>query len=424
MTLGWPRALKRFFRAPATIVGALSFITLVSVLGASLPQVGSAEPEALARLRGHGPIVTALVDTLALDHLFHSPAFIVALALATVSLVIVVAEQFRRFRAAWTQTLTEAHFRTAPFQTTFLRSRTPGQAGTQIRVRGRVGAAGSLLFHLGLLLVIAAATLRGLWGVSAAVDLLEQEVLPPTVEAWGAQWPGPLAHPFKVDTPLHLDAVRLSWYESGGIRDLAVQFSLEGSGPLVVGINQEMHTSKGRIFVNSDVGPAALMEWTGGAGPLQRQALMMRQEAPGLFSAQTGSGLVLHARTILASGQDRPTHLVLRVTEGGLLRFVGQLAPGQEVALPGGGLVRLVGLPYWVRLHGDRDPGLWLVYVGFIAGLAGAALTYTVTRVDELVKVTPEGDGDRVLVAMRPHRFSPLFRDRFERLVRKHGGPS
>lgn len=422
MTPAWLRALKRFFRAPATIVGALAVITLVGILGASLPQAGSATPAELARLRQHGPWFSTLVDGLALDHIFQSVGFLLALAVATISLTLVVAEQARRFRTAWSLEPAEGHFRTAPFQASFVRPSRGAEPGRRIRVRGRLGQAGSLLFHVGLLLVIAAAALRALFGVSAAVDLLEQEVLPPTVEAWGAQWPGPFARPFRLEAPLTLDQVRLSWYESGGIKDLRVQFTLAGSGPRSLGINEELRTSRGRLYVNSDIGPAALVEWSPDGKILLREALLMRQEAPGIFTAETGRDPILRARAVLGQGQDRPANLELRVTSGTTLRHVGRLDPGESVQLPGGGMVRLVGLPYWVRLHGSHDPGLWLVFGGFLVGLLGAALTYTVIRVDECVTITPEGGEERVDIALRPHRFAPLFRDRFERLVRHHGG--
>ena len=121
MTLVGLTAVKRFFRSPATIVGELCFITLLSIGGASLPQADTASAADLARLRQHGPVVTALVDGLGLDRIFHSPAFLLALALAAVSLAIVVEEQLRRLRATWGQVPTEAHFRAAPLQMEFLR---------------------------------------------------------------------------------------------------------------------------------------------------------------------------------------------------------------------------------------------------------------------------------------------------------------
>lgn len=422
MTLVGLTAVKRFFRSPTTIVGELCFITLASVVGASLPQVGTASAADLARLRQHGPLLTALVDGLGLDHIFRGPVFLFALSLAAVSLAIVVQEQWRRLRTTWAQTPSEALFRTAPYQAEFLRPARGGTAGAIIRTTGRVGLAGSPLFHTGLLAVVLGATLSALFGVSAAIDLLEQETLPPTAAAWGAQWPGPLARPFQLEAPLTLEAVRLSWYDTGEVRDLGVQFTLAEAGRQVLGINQELPTAGGRLYVNSEVGPAALLEWTDGAGILHREALLLRQESPGAFTTQTNGALGFHVRTHLSAVEPRPTHLELRVTEGPALLYVGRLSPGDAIHLPGGRRVHLVALPFWARLHGTRDPALWLVYTGFALGLLGATLTYTVTRVDELVQVGPEDGQERVHLALRPHRFAPLFQDRFARLVRDHGG--
>lgn len=424
MTLVGLTAVKRFFRSPATIVGELCFITLLSIAGASLPQADTASAADLARLRQHGPVVTALVDGLGLDRIFHSPAFLLALALAAISLAIVVQEQLRRLRAAWTQTPSEAHFRTAPFQREFLRPPTGESSApfTRIRRTGRLGLAGSPLFHTGLLLVVIAGTLRALFGVSAAVDLLEQETLPPTASAWGAQWPGPLARPFHLDAPLTLEAVRLTWYESGQVQSLAVQFNLPDAGSQALSINQEFPTSGGRLYVNSEVGPAALLEWTDGAGTVHRDALLLRQEAPGTFAARTGGPLSFHARAHLSAAEPRPGSLELRVTEGPALLFVGRLSPGGALTLPSGSRVHLAALPFWARLHGTRDPGLWLVFAGFALGLLGATLTYSVIQVDELVQVSLEEGQERVRLALRPHRFAPLYHERFARLVRDHGG--
>ncbi len=424
MTLDGLRRLKRFFRSPATIVGELCFITLASVVGASLPQAATASASDIARLRQHGPFISALVDNLALDRVFQSPLFLLGLGMATVSLCIVVLEQIRRLRAAWSQPLAETHFKSVALQTEFLR---PAQGGTStattvIRSTGRLGLAGSPLFHSGLLLVVIAATLRALFGVEAAVDLLEGEILPPAAAAWVAQWPGPLAKPFQLDAPLTLERVNMTRYDSGELKELGVQFSLPDSGTHQLGINREFQASQGRLYVNSDVGPAALVVWSDGSAELRREALLLAREGPGSFSGRTTGALALQARVQLSPAEPRPSSVELRVTQDATLLYVGRVAVGGTVSLPGGQSLRLDGLPFWARLHGSRDPGLGLVYAGFLLGLLGATLTYTVTRVDELVQITPEDGEERVRIALRPLRFAPLFQDRFERLVRAHGG--
>lgn len=419
-------SLKRFFRSPATIVGELLSITLFGVLGAALPQAGAAPASEVARLRTHGALFTALVDALALDHVFTSPLFLIALAMATVSLAIVVLEQIRRLIAQWRMVLTEGHFRNAPFRREFSR---PASSGSRqsIAVRGRLGLAGSPLFHLGLLGVILAGVLRALFSVEAVVDLYEGETLPATAEAWGAQWPGPLASPFRLDAPLTLLSLENSRYPSGELKALRLRLALEGpSGPQTheLSVNEELPTQRGRLYMDAKHGPAAIVEWSLPSALPQRTAALLEQKEAQAFGTYVHGpdSLVARLRVPMPKDGSRPDRIEARAIREGATLAEAALRPGEALPLPGGGQLRLLALPYWARVHANSDPALGLAYVGFALILIGAALTYSVIRVDEFVAVVPEGERERVVVAMKPYRFVPLFQERFARLVREHGG--
>lgn len=427
MTVVWLKALKRFFRSPATIVGELLFITMLGGLGAALPQAGVATAADVARLREHGAFVTALVDGLALDHVFTSPGFLIALGLATVSLSIVVVEQVRRLRTQWNLVPAESHFRNAPLRHEFTRPAQGASGSVSIRIRGRLGLAGSPLFHTGLLCVILAGGLRALFGVGAVVDLYEGETLPATLEAWGAQWPGPLGKPFRLDAPLVLRAVESTRYETGDLKALRLKLALEGPGGGQVhelGVNEELATSRGRLYVDAQHGPAALVEWEVPSGASLRTAVLLEKKEPSAFGAYAPGPGTLRARIRVPMPVDgrRPDHAEVRILDGASTLAEATLTPGETLPLPGGGRLKLHGLPYWARLHGHHDPALGLAYLGFALALLGAALTYGVVKVDEFVSITPADGTERVVVALRPHRFAPLFQERFERMVREHGG--
>jgi hypothetical protein len=331
-------------------------------------------------------------------------------------------------------------FQRAPFRVEFERPARPAvaeaQAGRRVEVRStrRLGLAGSPVFHVGLLLVIVAGALRALFAVEAVVDLIEGETLPPTAAAWTAQWPGVLAEPFQLDGPVRLDAVNATRYEAGDLQDLTVRVSLEqGSGLQAeeIGINREFRASGGRLFLGPDFGPAALLEWRESGRSLAREAVLLVSRGKGLYESATfGPGGV---RAYLRAEVDRagnwPTHLEVRVVpvaglgRSGLL-FTGNMGVGQEVSLPGGQTLKLHGVPFWARLRGSRDPGLLLAYAGFVLVLAGATIIFAIVKVDTCVAVTPAGDRERVVVALRAQRFAPLFQERFARLVRDQGGPA
>lgn len=425
---GWNPFLpvKRFLRRPAVIVAEILVITAACALGASLPQAGRSPAAQVLNLRSYGAATSALVDVLSLDHVFTSGWFLAALAFATASLVIVVVEQTRRLRATWSQVPTDAHFRNAPFRVEFTRPGN-GPATRSIRSRGRLGLAGSPLFHTGLLAVILAGVLGALFSVQAVVDLFEGETLPPTVEAWGLQQPGPLAAPFQLDAPLKLVSVEPTRYQGGdlmGLRLKVAEGDAEGGPTQDLGINQDLRVSRGRLYADSLFGPAALVAWDRPSTPESRTAVLLERKEPQAFGAYTPGPGSLRARIRVPMPADgsRPNHVEVRILQGESRVAEANLRPGEALALPGGGGFRLHGIPYWARLHGSRDPAIGLAYAGFMVALAGAILTYGVTRVDELVSVTPEDGRERVVVALKPHRFAPLFQERFARLVREQGG--
>jgi hypothetical protein len=357
--------------------------------------------------------------------------------LASASLSIVVREQIGRLRVLWPQRLAEAQFLRAPFRAEFERPARLATADAQdgrrveIRTERRLGLAGSPIFHVGLLLVIVAGALRALFAVDAVVDLIEGETLPPTAAAWAAQWPGVLAGPLRLAGPVRLDAVRATRYEAGDLRDLTVRVSLQRKSGLQeeeIGINRELRAPGGRLFLGADFGPAALLEWRESGSSPTREAVLLVGRGKGLYEAASpGPALErVYLRTEVDRAGNRPRILEVRVMGAGgqPLLFTGLLRVGQEVSLPGGQVLKLHGVPFWGRLRGSRDPGLPLAYAGFALVLAGATIIFTVVKVDTCVAVTPAGDRERVVVALRAQRFAPLFQERFARLVRDQGGPA
>lgn len=224
---------------------------------------------------------------------------------------------------------------------------------------------GSLLFHAGLLAVIVAGLLRAGFSTDAAVDLIEGETLPPTAGAWSAQWQGLLARPIALDRPVTLEAVAGERYDGGDLRDLRVRLS---SGELA--INRQADVGDCRLYLGREFGPAALLEWSSQG----RQAALLSDTGHGTYEgvAAGPDGI----RVCLRANAERPSSLEVRVMRGGGLLAVADLRPGQTLPLPGGPRLTLHGTPMWVRLHGSRDPSLWLAYLGFAMVLTGAVLLF------------------------------------------------
>lgn len=381
--------LTGIFRSPVLILAEIAAIALVCLIGLLAPSL----------------------------HMFRSAGFILITVFASLSLILVIGGQWRRCRSAWSLPLALEHFQSAPLRSEFTRpSRSIGHdSSLRITSHNKLGLAGSCVFHSGLLAIIIAGILRALFASEAMTDLIEGETLSPSADAWTTQSPGMLSPPFTLDRPLALDAVIPSSSRSGGLQDLSI--ILSGN---TLPINHTLNIGTARLFIGSDIGPAALVEESRG----RRHAALLTATSRGDYEGTSpgAGGSIIHLRIRQWSIGKRPAGAEIRVMKDKALLFAGQVRVGETITLPGGDSMTLRGLPFWVRLHAFRDASLWMAYAGFALAMAGATLMFALVRVDTCVAVTPAGDLERVFVAIKPHRFAPLYRDRFKKLVQAEGG--
>ena len=389
--MSFPPNIKPWFRSPKVILGEIAGLALFGAVGAAREEW----------------------------HVFSSVWFVALTALTAVSLSIVVLEQFRRLRAGWTLKLTESHFHSAPFRADFERPKTVGQPQTKIWSERKLGLAGSLFFHSGLLLIMLAGMLRALFATEATTDFLETEILAPQAAAWTAQFPGVAAKPFSLDREITLREVKATRYADGDLRSLALGIRVDGAEKEIQ-VNQEVRVNGSRIFSAREFGPAAVVEWTQ-SGTTLRRAVLLAENGAGNYEGELAAGKNLRAyfRSHIDRAGNHPDAAEIRVMSGNVLLAAETLPAGATLALPDGGKITLQGLPFWARVHGSRDAALWLAYTGMILTMTGAALMFCLIKLDFCVVVTPLGEREKISVALKPQRFAPLFHERFERLVRE-----
>ncbi|MHB8877726.1 MAG: cytochrome c biogenesis protein ResB, partial [Myxococcaceae bacterium] len=283
------RAL-RFFRAPRTIVGWVLVIAASGVLMTVVPQVTGSGGE-LRRFTEDSPRWALLARVLGLDRVVRTPWFLALVALAAISLGMVLVAQWRRLWWQWREPVTELSFRGAPFRRELERAVPEGQRKAQVifRTRGRAGLAGSPLFHLGLMLAVTAGLIRMLFGSDAMVDLFEGETLPAAPGAYGAQWQGPLATPFALPVPLRFEKLLPERYASGEVRRLAATTTVldpAGSREIQVEVNTPLDLGGERLFLTAAHGPAVLVELKVGEQAVRR-ALLLRPAVMGAYEARS-----------------------------------------------------------------------------------------------------------------------------------------
>ena len=411
--------LKRLLRSPRLIVGEIGAIAAAGVLMTVVPQ--AADRLAIRRFALEHPGWSPLVRALSLDHVLESWWFVAVLVLAGASLSIVLVEQARRVARQWREPVGPASFRSAPYRLEF--DRTPadadGTARATIRTTGRVGLLGSPLFHLGLMLVLVAGVARALSYADAFAEVIEGEVLGSDASAFRDERHGPFAHAFQLPERIRLLRVEPARYASGALRAIRAQLAIGAEGrPAEIAVNAPLELANRTLYIASIHGPAALLEMEGALDV--RAALLLRDTTDTEYEARWAvpGGTKVLVRATVSQDAARPERLEVRVVRDDALLFVGSLAPGDAVPLASGERLILHGIRGWALLHGSYDPSRWPMFAGVALASLGAALMFLVVKVDTAVVITPTGAQERVVVALRSHRFAPLYQDRFDRLVR------
>ncbi|MBI5494965.1 MAG: cytochrome c biogenesis protein ResB [Deltaproteobacteria bacterium] len=414
--------LRGALRSRTLILAELLLVALAGVLLTLVPQQDEAPLPPEHWLHAHPALVTAL-RVLELDRVLRAHWFAALIALATVTLSVVLVDQWRRAARVLVRAPEESQFHDAPLRGGWERDVVPGTAALRFQVSGRAAGLGPPVFHSGLWCVVVAGLLRVLWGADAQVDLVEGETLRAGPGAWSAQWPGPLAAAVSLEAPMRFDRLRVARYASLDLRGLVAEVT-HGDEPVEVAVNTPLNVGPERVHLALLHGPAVLLEVAGARGAERAAVLAWPSSTRGVYegTAVLETGMDVVARARIDEEAHLPAQVELRVKRGSALLFVGAVAAGAVFTVEPGTTFTVHGIRWWARFNGSRDIAWWLAYAGFALCVLGAMLMFLVTRVDTLVRVTPCGAGrERVEVVLRPHRFAPLYRERLDQVARSEG---
>ena len=420
MSIAPAARLKKLLRSPWTITAELLGIALAGFATTLVDQHPTERVRQLL-VEDH-PVLAGAIRALGLDRVFTAPWFLALVALVAGSLAIVAWEQWTRLFREW-KVPGEAWFRSAPYRQVITRPLTGVGRRVEISIRGRVGALGSPLFHVGLLVCAVAGVGRMLVAADASREIWEGGSIPAGSTAFETQDLGPLARPVALPEPVRFLELRPRYYPSGGLLELDAKVQIgEGQGnPVAIAVNQPLDFGATRLYLSQAFGPATVVSLPGAAGP--EVGVMLLSVGPSgdyEWAGKVPGGLEVRLRAPMEQGAARPPAVLeVRVLEKDALLAVGRLPPGGALELPRGGAIVFQEVRWWVRVLASRDPTAWPMFVGFGMAIVGVILMFGFVRVDTLVAVEPDGDGERVTVAMRPQRLAPVFADRFARLVER-----
>jgi cytochrome c biogenesis protein len=443
------RYITRLLASAGLAVGLLVFVGLWSLLATFVPQGEAATPAVAAWAKSHA-LLEPLVRAIGLHQAFGAPAFLACVVLLALSTVLC---SWRRTKVALSRARTLR---------LVARGESPSQserheleiacdpalaaadvlsiaAGTLGRLGFRTSAAddtltsasapwsvwGSPVFHWALVVLILAAVAGSLVRSEGSMALAVGQAKADSAASYVSVSAGPWHSWSGVDRGIRLDSFDPD-FKTGGIDRGAVPTVsvLDASGKAVVTqrVYPNMKLHSGSLSINSPaVGLAASLDLLDASGAQVGQLIQyddFSQAATGgtvpleMFSHRDSAGRV-QLRLAATVPLDRvgtgygeyipaqPSVRLVVTSAGGTTLLDHILRPGESVALPGGGAMRLAGIGWYARLSLVDDPTIPFVYGSMIMAIIGLSVTALVRQQYLVATVVGGPDGVTLALDMR-----------------------
>lgn len=247
---------------------------------------------------------------------------------------------------------------------------------------------GSLVFHAGLMMVIIAGLAQSLLQKRGFIQLMEGEIFLGREGEFLETEKGSLAGRIELPYGLRLDALRDAyWDDARHLRELASDLSLLRDGraePVRVAVNAPLLDSGFAVYQSPYYGHAISVELQRRDGQrlvthflLDRAALPGKPEVGGASFATTDYLFTLHLNPD-ASGKTfslSNPRVDIEVFKGGRPVYSGPLTD-KPILAPGGDRFSLADIKPWSGFNIVDRQGLWLLRLGFVVTVLGAAILF------------------------------------------------
>jgi cytochrome c biogenesis protein ResB len=465
------RTAVRFLTSTALVTGLLVFVSLWSAVATFLPQGEASSREVAAWATAH-PLAEPVVRTLGLHQAFTSWVFVVCVLVLGLSaalcswrrtkVAIGRARTLRIAAAADEHSVSETHDLEIACDPALsgpeilsIASETLGRLGIPTKRRGDLLGSvspwwsvwGSPVFHWGLLALLLVILVGNLLRSDGLMAVAVGQARADAAASYGVLHTGSLHDWSRVQRSIRVDAFEPD-FKTGGIdRGPAPTVSvLDGAGNVIITqrVYPNMMLHAGSLSISSpDYGLAAtvsLLDTSGVEIGRSIRFVDFSQTATDgtvpvewfAVSDSTGKVLLEGAVTVpldrVGGGfgewiPKQPNARVVLMSPDGAQLVDSIVRPGEDVALPTGTRLRLVGIGWYARLAIVDDPTTPLLYAVMVIALLGLTVTVLV-RQQVLVATVSEGpDGARLAMNLRLWRNTPTNRGEIEgELARALGG--
>lgn len=465
------RRAAAFIASPGLVVGLLVFVAGWSALATVIAQGGAASPAVVAWARAN-PAAEPLVGLLGLHNAFGSYLFLACVLLLSTSTVVCA---WRRTKAALARARELRSARTSPLATLesgaeltiacvpgadayeTLSAVSAALAGLGIRTaRNREALTGvsspwavwgSTVFHWALVALVLAVVAGQMLRSEGLIALSVTQSKPDAAKSYQYVQSGPLRDWSAVGRSVRLDALEPDYKFEGIDRGAVPTVSvLDSAGNVLVTqrVYQNNMLHSGSLAISAPV--VGLSVWfvsldaSGTIVGRFTQPVDFSQEASGgtdpalALTRRDPSGEVAD-RLYVSVPLDRvgagygdwvPEHPTVRVqiaTAAGQPLVDKVIAAREELSLPGGGSIRLLGVGWYSGLALVDDPTIPFVYGAMLLAMVGLAMTLLFRQQLLVAGVVDSPDGPKLVARIRLWRNTGTNRSEIESaLVRAVAG--
>ncbi len=438
--------LWKFFTSIKLTVGLLLTLAVTSILGTLIPQ--NADPAAY--LQAYGGFLFRLFSTLGIFDMYHSWWFQSLLLLLTANIVVCSIDRLsatRNILFVKRPTFHVSKFRSLRNKETFDDDRSPEQLRKLylpyfermfrhshlektdtgfciLGEKGRWTRFGVYTVHLSVILLLLGGLIGSIFGFDGFVNIPEGETVT-SIQL------GNNGKKLPLDFELRCDDFNVSFYDSGMPKEYRSSLTiLQGGKPVL----------KKEIIVNDPLRyqGVSMYQSSYGSMPPNKASLSLTSKKTGMiYNREVAVGEVIElpekSGTFVFNGFDSSANFRGQ-NIGEALR--GTLTPPNgkpvEVLLPlrfpsfdkmrrGELIISVAELQqrFYTGLQVTSDPGVWLVYMGFIVMIIGCYITFFMSHQQFCVEVVEKSNYSRVIVSGKANKNKLGVQNKTKRIAEK-----
>lgn len=456
------RGTVRFLRSPGLAIWLLAIVGVWSTVATFIPQGVASESKVKAWAAAH-PVVEPVVRAIGLHQAFTSLVFtacVLALAVCTAlcawqrtKVAIGRARTLRKAAVADERSLTASHGlevacdpASSRSEVLSIASETLEHLGIKTKRRDGLLAAvsppwavwGSPVFHWALLALIVALLVGNLQRSAGLMGVAVGQTKADSPESYGVLHAGPLHGWGAAHRSIRVDAFDPD-YRTGGIDrgPTPTVTVLDGAGRVIktqrVYPNMTLKTGSLTIYPNN-YGLAAGLSTVNSSGVEMGHAIQLVDFSETAKEGTTPTGfltvgdaagkpqlyVLVTVPLDVTRGQfdqglpKKPTARLVLTSLDGKPLLDRVVSPGENVALPGGGRLRLDSVGYYARLSVVDDWSIPLLYAGLVVAVLGLTIAVVARQQIVLVTVVKDLDGVTLVASVRLWRSASSSRGEIE----------